>query len=246
MFTDELKSLEACVEVLEYRINSAEEEYFNDITMESTSNTIWKKLKVFFIDIISSLKKFLSDIKIDISKAERELSGRKTLKTIDKNLREAKKKGKKNCTITDLEAIRSVYYKMYNDVKKVAHRFTQPYSDPMKVEKDIDEFYKIIEKYEKELHDVKDKKITMSIEDGIRYVGKELSDQTRNLDIINDVIADLEKMKKDAELLAKRHTFLGGDALEKQRNILVRAVSKLVSTVKNFFVKFIVAVCVIF
>lgn len=245
-----LKDFDTCAEVLDYRIRLLEESYFSsskdEELLESTSDTFGKKIKTFFVNLILALRRFISDTKIDIEKGLRVGKGRKNLKEIEKMLRKAKVEGKQHCTLTDVESIRLVYEAMYKEVQKVASRFAKPYSDPLQIDKDIEEFNKIIAKYEDKLNTVKDKKINLSIDDGIRLVSKELSGQTRIYDTISEIIANLEKMQHDAELLSSKYKSLGGDMLEKQRGVIVRITSKFVSVVKSFFVRLVVAVCLIF
>ena len=240
-----LDDLRTSYDVFCLQLDSILLEYEEDMVTESTSNNIFKSVHKFFVNLIQAFQRFISDAKIHAAKICRDIYGRHTLKTIEQQLQEAKKEGKKTCEITDLESIRKLYESMYRELKSIAGRFSGPYSDPIKVNQDLEAFNDVVERYEKELLKVQNKKIRMSIDDGLRYVGKELSGQTRTFDLMNQVIADLEKMEKDAELLGKKQKALGGDMLEAQRNVFVRAASKLASAVKNFFTKLVVAVCLI-
>ena len=222
---------------LDSAISNYELEYFeNHYVKESSQNKFWDSVKKFFAELILSFKKFSNMI---IQKVNTVInSGLK--KRLHAKLEMERKKGTRTIEIVDMEKYKNKYLDMVSDLWNYGKRIERAnYRTVDQIDRDLERFNSIVDKYEKELDEIASKKVTYRIDKAIKFIENEINGTSKVTATLDEAMQEFNNMKNAAELLETKRNILGQGIIPKHVNIIKRISNRLSSFVRKHVVKFI-------
>lgn len=228
------------IELIEASTTYMEE--YDGYYSESRNDTFFTKINKFFANIISSLKNFKSEVKVNLEKKIRERELNINLRKMYKELDE-KKSWAKEVEVIDCWTLREQYLRCIHELTKYSKKFVNmKYRSVYEIDKDISEFNSIIDNYEKKFDELIKHKIKVPIKDMINFVEDEISGNSSILNSLNDTVTIFEQMKQDVKVLETRRDILGPDILTKHVGFLRNMSNKICNTIKKWCVKIITTI----
>ena len=245
-YSDTIENRSSCILLEAITEYTEKYEKYHYVT-EGEKKTIWMKLKDFFTNLISSFKTFQTtlSIKIDniLEDGKIELRLRKMVEDLETN----KAKGSTKVITIDVIKYKEKYLECYKKLWKYARNFeTVNYKDIDQIDRDLENFNRLYEQYDKELDEIGHTKIEQEIDTVIKFCKNEIDKKSEVFKTINDTSAKLKIMKKDAELLETKRSVLGADVIPKRVGLIRSIVTKLTRFVKKCVTKFITSIVFIF
>lgn len=214
------------------------ESLYDGVLTEAVSDNFGSSIKKFFANLITSIRNFINKFKNYMSKTAREASYVAVLNSMEKSIKKAKEEGKTRVTMLDYDYIRGEYKDMCKDLKSYAKRFTKMnYKSTLDIDKDLQEFDKVSNYWDKRMEKAIHKEKTISIDSALKFVENEKRGYSHVFDSLNDLIKDIEDMQHVAEETALRVNTLGSDIIPKHVNFLRRVANTISKKVTNFVSK---------
>ena len=187
--------------------------------MEAVSNTIVDKLMNWLANVITEIRRFISDIKNSFTHEAKDIGYSVKLSAMEKSLKAAKKEGKKTVQMTDYKTLQNEYIKYRDEIKDYAKKFIKMrYASTIDLEDDLKKFNDICEKYDKRLDQIASKPITMNIDDAIRFVESEKTANSLVIDNLNDLAKYVSEIRDIADNTLKNEELLGSTTLTRKDN----------------------------
>lgn len=216
------------------------------VEKKKETDSLVTKTKKFFANLVAAFQNFIATIQVELDRKVRSSEFKSKLRKLHAELKEGGKGGIREVEVHDVWAMTTKYTECVSELKKYAKRFTEmKYKHVSDIDRDTEEFTKIMEKYKSELSEVSEKTIVVPINKMINFVEDEISGRSHVMDGLNDVIALLQQMNKDCELIEKRRDILGPDIIPKHIGLLRRFGNWVCSLVKPIAVKIITRVALI-
>ncbi len=212
----------------------AEELYEGNVS-ESVSEPFGSSVKKFFANLITAIRNYINKLKNYITKTGRELSYTAKLSEMEKSIRKAKEEGKTKVTMLNYDLIRSEYENMCADFRKYGRKFVKmKYTSTLDIDRDLNEFESLAEKWDKRMEKVCNEKKTMSIDEALKFVENEKRGYTHVFDSLNESIQQIDEISHVAEETSRRVGTLGSDIIPKHVGLL----KKIANTISNKVTKF--------
>lgn len=187
--------------------------------MEAVSNTIVDKLMNWLANVITEIRRFISDIKNSFTHEAKDIGYSVKLSAMEKSLKTAKKEGKKSVQMTDYKKLQSEYIKYRDEIKDYAEKFIKMrYTSTIDLEDDLKKFNDICEKYDKRLDQIASRPITINIYDAIRFVESEKTANSLVIDNLNDLAKYVSEIRDIANNTLKNEELLGSTTLTRKDN----------------------------
>lgn len=226
---------------------STEEIITNTYITEATFKSIKIKIKEFFASITIAFKKFCDEIRIGVADKVRSLQIKEQLKKFKEELRENKEAGAKKVEIVDVVALGNTYLKMNTKLWKYVENYaSMKYKKVYQIEKDIEEFDKIVDNYQTEIQKILDNKIKLDINYVSKFVEAEICGEGQVLKTLNENITEFHRLESECDKIALRKDVLGDDIIVKHIGFIRRAINKVTSFIKRIVVKIITCTVFIF
>ena len=204
---------------------------------ERQKDTLFVKIKKFFADMIIALKNFKNQIITDVNRKVRESKIDMKLRSLHKDL---KNSDQKTTEIEDVWALKNTYLDAVFDLKSYAKRVSKmEYRNTIQIDSDLEDFNKILAKYEEKIEKISEKKKKVSTVSLLKFVEDELSGRSKVLDTLNDSITIMEQMKNDVEALEAKKAILGPDVIPKHVGFLRKIANKIAAFFRKHIAKFI-------
>ena len=215
------------------------ESKFSTLT-ESVSSNLNATIKKLFVDLISEIRRFITDIKIGTERSGREMTYRAKLDKMEVLVKDARSMGKTSVIMANVVGMMDVYKKYYNELSSHVKKITKMhYKDTLALDKDIEKYHQIVNKWEKQFEAVSKEEVRISIEDAIRFVEHEKSNNSKVLDTLNDLITDVQLMQKDVEDIIDKESKLGSDVIPKHVSIIGRLTGDMFKSIRKMCGKII-------
>ena len=195
--------------------NAINEGYY----IEAVSDNIMDNLKAWFANIITEIRRFISDIKNGFMHEAKDLGYSVRLSSMETELKKMKKEGKKEVKMTDYKTLQKEYLKYRNEIKSYATKFVKlKYKSTLDFDDDMKKFEDICEKYDKRLDEIAKNKITVSIDEALRFVESEKTGNSLVIDNLNDLSKDVSDIRDIASNALTSESLIGSSALNKRDN----------------------------
>lgn len=240
----------------EYRINTLNIELIEAVTefIESTiddlyiteakKDTIYTKVKKFFVDLIVSMEDFIKHVKIDVKKKIRDKKNEASLRMLHKKL---KNSNDMYVEVVDYWAIKDYTSNILSKVKEYTKRVGKmSYKNTNEIEDDINKFNSVMDGYDKELEKLMNKKRKVPRKMMIEFIENEISGRSSILDCMSDAISAIEQMSSDVDSLEKRKDLLGPDVIPKHIGFLRKISMKISSMFRKWVSKIVSTIVFIF
>lgn len=237
-----IKLIDACASFLE----SCGEDGGNCIT-EKTKDSLLDKFKKFIADIVASLQNLKSSIQTKVSSKVREASFQMKLKKFQEELKSQKENGIRKIEMIDVEDLCSSYCDMVDDLQKTMKKLSKMnYKSIERIDADLDDFYKTVDVYEKELDGIMNKKKKFPIDVVLKFVNSELSGNSDTMKTLNDSITVFKQMENDVHLIETREAILGPVLITRHVGLIRRIINKFNAFIKKWTVRIISSVVFLF
>lgn len=219
----------------------------NHYITEASSKSLYSSIKEFFAKIVNIITTGYKTLIIKIDKKFEEVQLDVKLRAMKRDAIANKKKGASTVEIMPIKDYKETYDKFYKKLSKYNKKFISvKYRNVAQIDKDLQEFNNTIEKYTKELDEIKKKKIIVPIDEYIVFLKEEV-DKTSNIHrSIKDMTLDVENMKITAEKLSLERSVHGEDVIPAHVGLLKRAASNIANICKKYAFFFIVTVVFLF
>lgn len=216
------------------------------IEKKKDGEPLFVKLKKFISNIIASFQNFTATVQVELDKKVRSAEFQSNLRKLHVELKEAGKNGIRDIEVNDVWSLLKKYTECVNELKEYGKRFCKmKYKNTREIEDDTSKFNNIMEKYKKELKDLSDKKVTVSLQKMVDFIEDEISGRSDVMKNLNETIALLQQMSKDCELIEKRQEILGPDIIPKHVGLIRRFCSWVTGLIKPIAVKIITSIAFI-
>ena len=218
----------------------------NHYVTEAVKDSLWTKLKKFFTKMILSIKSFIKELQLKIEYAVKEKQIKEKLTQMRKELKE-KQLTQKTVQMVDYWTVKKIFNEYYKDLSKYAKKFAKvKYTKTWQIEDDLEEFDKLMDKCNKDLEAMTNKKITVDIEKALDFVEDELRGKSEILSSLNDAIRDFSEMDQISNEMRTKMDVLGADVIPKHVGFIQRMVNGIAGFIRRWTVKFIMGVVYIF
>lgn len=247
MFDNKVASTQAeFMEAITTYMESCYDEDGFFIEKKKDTDSLVVKTKKFFANLIAAFQNFIATVQVELDRKVRSSEFKSNLRKLHAELKEGGKGGIREVEVHDVWSMSAKYTECVSELKKYAKKFTEmKYKHVSDIDRDTEEFNKIMEKYKSELSEVSNKMIVVPINKMINFVEDEISGRSHVMDGLNDVIALLQQMNKDCELIEKRRDILGPDIIPKHIGLLRRFGNWVCSLIKPIAVKIITRVALL-
>ena len=212
----------------------------NSLIIESVTNGLLASIRKLYMNLISEIRRFITDIKIGTERASREMSYISKLDNMEKLVKDAKNMGKKYVYMANIQGMLDIYKKYYNELSSQCKKIAKMrYKDTLTLDKDLEVYRNIVKKYEREFEKVSNEEVRISIDDAIRFVEHEKTGNSKVLDTLNDLITDVKLMQKDVEDIMKKEEDFGSDVLPKHVSVLGRITTDMFKSIRKMCGKII-------
>lgn len=212
----------------------------DDIVLESVSSSIVASIRRFYVGLIQEIKRFVTDIEIGTERASRDLSYKMKLSSMEKLAKDAKHMGKTHVIMANVQGMLDVYKKYYKELSSHCKKISKMrYKDTLALDKDLDIYHRIVEKYEREFDKVSKEEVRITVDDAIRFIEHEKSANSKVLDTLNNLITDVKLIQKDVEDIITREEKLGSDVIPKHVSIIGRITTDMFKSIRKFCGKII-------
>lgn len=210
----------------------------NIFMTEKSKETLSIKFKKFIADVITAIRKIIDELSTRVKSVVRDVTFKAKLL---KYREELKNKGSLSMEkVIDVWKLTDIYLEMNNELTKYARRISKMnYTSLLAIDRDIDSFDAIIDKYEKSLTSTYEKKVLVSSKTMLDFVEDELSGRSSVLKVLNDSISLFEQMDKECDRLFDKANFLGKDITHKKIGFIKRGIYKISATIKKWAVRII-------
>jgi len=252
IFAEEIRIFENSVHMASYKFieELAEyDEYFEKFSLRRTPlhERLIKRFKQFLNSFLQAFRNFKTELHIKLNGVMKEKQTKKRLRQMIEELKENKRKGATKAKTIDVIKYQRVYLQAYDEMWKYAKKFDKTkFSSMDKLERYLDSFNGLYEKYSDELKEIGNTKVESPIDELIKFCQDELYGNTKVLKTINDTETKVLLMKTSAENLEQRKEILGEDILRKKLGIFHRIATCIGNFVKNAVTRFIMWVVFIF
>lgn len=248
------------------------EEYSNDtIITEKVKESFFSKVKKWFKNLILNFTNFANSIKINITSKKRDSDFGKSLRKMQEELIEKKKKGYIEVQVSDIWTIRDLYIeavdsltsqyrKLFKDRGLLFRKSTDD-SDDVKSRNKVGNKYKYIEQVDKQLEQidsavkywdeklkaVSEKTVVKNIDDMLRFIDKEISNRSEVMKTLNNAMTMLDELLAEIDYMEKKIEIYGSDVLCGKRVFFLKKIaSNITSFIRRWIGKAIANVVFIF
>ena len=213
---------------------------------EAAGDPLIVKFKKFIVKIITALEKFIASIKNQIESGLLRSEYKVNLRKAHAELKEKKARGVKTVVVYDVWSLKDLYIEATEKLSKYMKRFTKMnYKNTMDLEKDIEKFEKLYEKYNDEATYLSEKQVKVSVDKMLKFIESETAGNSRVMATLNDARDLFREMGTNVEILIKQADMLGPDVINKHVGCIRRMINKFIDFIKKWIVKFVVACCII-
>ena len=236
-------------DIYDYRVNKINVELIEAVAeyVESTiddiyiteakKDSLYVKVKKFFVDLAISMKNFIKQIEIDIKKKIRDSKNEVNLRKMHKDLKE---RNSVFVEVNDVWSLCNYMTKMAKDLKQYTKRIGKmSYTNTREIEEDITGFNKRVENFDTDMEKLMDKKVTVSRQKMIDFIEDEISGRSTVFSTASECIAMIEQMGSDIDSLEKRKNLLGPDIIPKHIGFLRKIGMRISSIFKKWISKVI-------
>jgi hypothetical protein len=210
------------------------------VEKKKETDSLVTKTKKFFANLVAAFQNFIATIQVELDRKVRSAEFKSKLRKLHTELKEGGKGGIREVEVHDVWSMSQKYTECVNDLKKYAKKFANmKYKHVKEIDDDTEDFNRIMENYKAELEAVSKKTVVVPINKMINFVEDEISGRSHVMAGLNDVIAILQQMNKDCELIEKRRDILGPDIIPKHIGLLRRFGKWVTGLIKPIAVKFI-------
>ncbi len=248
------------------------EEYSNDtIITEKVKESFFSRVKKWFKNLILNFTNFANSIKINITSKKRDSDFGKSLRKMQEELIEKKKKGYIEVQVSDIWTIRDLYIeavdsltsqyrKLFKDRGLLFRKSTDD-SDNVKSRNKVGNKYKYIEQVDKQLEQidsavkywdeklkaVSEKTVVKNIDDMLRFIDKEISNRSEVMKTLNNAMTMLDELLAEIDYMEKKIEIYGSDVLCGKRVFFLKKIaSNITSFIRRWIGKAIANVVFIF
>lgn len=248
------------------------EEYSNDtIITEKVKESFFSRVKKWFKNLILNFTNFANSIKINITSKKRDSDFGKSLRKMQEELIEKKKKGYIEVQVSDIWTIRDLYIeavdsltsqyrKLFKDRGLLFRKSTDD-SDDVKSRNKVGNKYKYIEQVDKQLEQidsavkywdeklksVSEKTVVKNIDDMLRFIDKEISNRSEVMKTLNNAMTMLDELLAEIDYMEKKIEIYGSDVLCGKRVFFLKKIaSNITSFIRRWIGKAIANVVFIF
>lgn len=248
------------------------EEYSNDIIItEKVKESFFSRVKKWFKNLILNFTNFANSIKINITSKKRDSDFGKSLRKMQEELIEKKKKGYIEVQVSDIWTIRDLYIeavdsltsqyrKLFKDRGLLFRKSTDD-SDNVKSRNKVGNKYKYIEQVDKQLEQidsavkywdeklkaVSEKTVVKNIDDMLRFIDKEISNRSEVMKTLNNAMTMLDELLAEIDYMEKKIEIYGSDVLCGKRVFFLKKIaSNITSFIRRWIGKAIANVVFIF
>lgn len=248
------------------------EEYSNDtIITEKVKESFFSRVKKWFKNLILNFTNFANSIKINITSKKRDSEFGKSLRKMQEELIEKKKKGYIEVQVSDIWTIRDLYIeavdsltsqyrKLFKDRGLLFRKSTDD-SDDVKSRNKVGNKYKYIEQVDKQLEQidsavkywdeklkaVSEKTVVKNIDDMLRFIDKEISNRSEVMKTLNNAMTMLDELLAEIDYMEKKIEIYGSDVLCGKRVFFLKKIaSNITSFIRRWIGKAIANVVFIF
>ena len=255
-FTESIDSISS---VFENSLNKASTDLMDSMTefiemyesthyiTEKRQEFIVTKIKKFISSVIVTLKNFKDSIKIEVSRASREIATDAKLHKMYADLVKMKNEGKTTVTVIDVWTLENDYKKSVNRLEKIVKKISKcEYKHVYDMDTDLSAYNKIIDDANETINKDYEKTTVKPIQTVMNFVEDELSGRSYIMGSIDDCIVLLEGMQNDVDLVEKKKAILGPDVVNRHVSIIRKIVTGVSKFIKGVIVKFMTMVILIF
>lgn len=248
------------------------EEYSNDtIITEKVKESFFSRVKKWFKNLILNFTNFANSIKINITSKKRDSEFGKSLRKMQEELIEKKKKGYIEVQVSDIWTIRDLYIeavdsltsqyrKLFKDRGLLFRKSTDD-SDDVKSRNKVGNKYKYIEQVDKQLEQidsavkywneklkaVSEKTVVKNIDVMLRFIDKEISNRSEVMKTLNNAMTMLDELLAEIDYMEKKIEIYGSDVLCGKRVFFLKKIaSNITSFIRRWIGKAIANVVFIF
>ena len=248
------------------------EEYSNDtIITEKVKESFFSRVKKWFKNLILNFTNFANSIKINITSKKRDSDFGKSLRKMQEELIEKKKKGYIEVQVSDIWTIRDLYIeavdsltsqyrKLFKD-RGLLFRKSNDDSDDVTSRNKVGNKYKYIEQVDKQLEQidsavkywdeklkaVSEKTVVKNIDDMLRFIDKEISNRSEVMKTLNNAMTMLDELLAEIDYMEKKIEIYGSDVLCGKRVFFLKKIaSNITSFIRRWIGKAIANVVFIF
>ena len=248
------------------------EEYSNDtIITEKVKESFFSRVKKWFKNLILNFTNFANSIKINITSKKRDSDFGKSLRKMQEELIEKKKKGYIEVQVSDIWTIRDLYIeavdsltsqyrKLFKDRGLLFRKSTDD-SDNVKSRNKVGNKYKYIEQVDKQLEQidsavkywdeklkaVSEKTVVKNIDDMLRFIDKEISNRSEVMKTLNNAMTMLDELLAEIDYMEKKIEIYGSDVLCGKRVFFLKKIaSNITSFIRRWIGKAIANIVFIF
>lgn len=204
---------------------------------EAKKDSLYVKVKKFFVELIISMKNFIKQIKIDVEKKMRDSRNEANLRKMHKDLKE---RNSMYIEVHDIWSLTNYMTKMAKDLKQYTKRIGKMnYNNTREIDEDITGFNKRVENFDTDMEKLMDKRVTVSRQKMIDFVEDEISGRSMVFSSASECIAMIEQMSSDIDSLEKKKNLLGPDIIPKHVGFLRKISIKISSIFKKWISKVI-------
>ena len=213
---------------------------------EAAGDPLIVKFKKFIVKIITALEKFIASIKNQVQSGLLRNEYKVNLRKAHAELKEKKARGVKTVVVYDVWSLKDLYIEATEKLSKYMKRFTKMnYKNTMDLEKDIEKFEELYEKYNDEAAYLSEKQVKVSVDKMLKFIESETAGNSRVMATLNDARDLFREMGTNVEILIKQADILGPDVINKHVGCIRRMINKFIDFIKKWIVKFVVACCII-
>lgn len=208
--------------------------YNKEVVVESVSNSLLTTIKKFFVGLISEIKRFMTDIQIGAERAGRNASYRSKLNSMELEIKDAKNMGRRYVIMANIQGMLNVYKKYYSELSSQVKKICKMgYKDTLSLDRDIEVYKNIVNKYEKSFESVSKEEVRVTIDDAIKFVEHEKSGNSKVLDTLNNLITDIKLMQRDIEDIIEKEEKLGSDIIPKHVSVIGKITSDVFKSLRK-------------
>ena len=219
----------------------------NHYVSESVSDSLWTRLKDFFTKIILAIKNFIKELKVKIEYAINEKQIKQKLHALHEELKDKEYKGINAVELTDYISMKNIFNQYYDKLIGYAKKFSKvKYTKTYQIENDLEEFDKMMDKFNKELEEASNKKVKWSVKKALDFVEDELRGKSDVFKTLNQSMSDFAEIEQIAENLRTKMNVLGVDVIPKHVGFIQKMIIGISGFIRKWTIKIIMGIVFIF
>ena len=215
----------------------------NHYLTENDKRSLVSKVRDFFNKLINIISTFMKKIQLKIDDFIR--SNKVDLDLISKKsyLEDLKKKGKTHIITMDFNKCKNIYLNAVDELWESVERMTKlKYDNGDQIEQDIENFKKILKKWDEKLEEVYQIKITVPIDQALKFVDNELHNKSQVFQTIRECETKLKEIQIKVESVESLYNASGDNIIPKKVNMLKKVCNNITNFIRKHVAKILAVI----